>query len=758
MIYAYYDNYGILREIINDSNNRQGSNNRLIYAYFENEDISDVSVIYKVGDVSSIQEYSDHIAVETIPYNKEINYKYFKDNTPYKFYVFVISDTVMAINGTCRATFTLHDSTSNEHETQGLLTFNIQESVVNDTPIFESQWQYLLDRLSAYEFFTKNGIIGRNDTIVDNQVAPTTYKENQLVLTPTTKTSEYNTAITIVGIKLFKVVNGKFVLIYSSLEDSDKVYKLDQDNTTQKLQISDLYNKLDKLVLDFSEFVKKSELSQVAFTGNYNDLNNKPNIPTDLSELNNDMGFITKLVSDLINYYRKDETLTKDEIIARINAIKTIKFEVYTSLDSITEPQSNVIYLIGTASPYEEYVYVESIGFELLGSTNIDLSNYVQSDNVLNTDNIVFGSGDKKVKDSGYSIDSTSLSMSSNKIPTSFIVSKAIAQFHDIVSISGDNGQISALDIQSDYRLIIDENLIIYRRILNESNKRIYHANNIIDNTHTRDYYLTLTNNNGMWNYVRTYTENVSHTEFDSLVSNTPTDITYNTETKVAQLVHDGNPIGSGAIIGIDGFTPYFEDKGLKLGDVENISADLASKEYVDSKITNEVAKKQDKLTAGENITIVDNVISASGGSGGGSSENVLEIDITQQGLDTVNQLALAGLINKIIEVLSFQVPDLSSTNDRDMFQLNNLTDEQTTNISNGVYSSIVLKAGQEKLWLKPELYGPAESGSSVYITQYSTDLCITHGYYLKLMLLVSIGEQPLNIIMFAKDPITTSA
>ena len=250
MIYAYYDNYGILREIINDSNNRQGSNNRLIYAYFENQDISDVSVIYKVGDVSSIQEYSDHIAVETIPYNKEINYKYFKDNTPYKFFVFVISDTVMALNGTCRATFTLHDSTSNEHETQGLLTFNIQESVVNDTPIFESQWQYLLDRLSAYEFFTKNGIIGRNDTIVDNQVAPTTYKENQLVLTPTTKTSEYNTAITITGIKLFRVVSGKFKLIYSSLEDSDTVYKLDQDNTTQKLQISDLYNKLDKLVLD----------------------------------------------------------------------------------------------------------------------------------------------------------------------------------------------------------------------------------------------------------------------------------------------------------------------------------------------------------------------------------------------------------------------------------------------------------------------------------------------------------------------------
>ena len=38
------------------------------------------------------------------------------------------------------------------------------------------------------------------------------------------------------------------------------------------------------------------------FSGNYNDLTNKPTIPSKVSDLNNDSGFITKSVNDLTNY------------------------------------------------------------------------------------------------------------------------------------------------------------------------------------------------------------------------------------------------------------------------------------------------------------------------------------------------------------------------------------------------------------------------------------------------------------------------
>lgn len=55
-------------------------------------------------------------------------------------------------------------------------------------------------------------------------------------------------------------------------------------------------------------------LHKVSKTGNYNDLLNKPNIPSKTSDLTNDSGFIDKSVSDLDNYYNKTETYNKTEV------------------------------------------------------------------------------------------------------------------------------------------------------------------------------------------------------------------------------------------------------------------------------------------------------------------------------------------------------------------------------------------------------------------------------------------------------------
>lgn len=48
--------------------------------------------------------------------------------------------------------------------------------------------------------------------------------------------------------------------------------------------------------------VDSSDLSTVATSGSYNDLSNKPTIPTKVSDLTNDSGFINKNVNDLTNY------------------------------------------------------------------------------------------------------------------------------------------------------------------------------------------------------------------------------------------------------------------------------------------------------------------------------------------------------------------------------------------------------------------------------------------------------------------------
>lgn len=68
---------------------------------------------------------------------------------------------------------------------------------------------------------------------------------------------------------------------------------------------SDLTNDsgfITNTVNDLTNYTLTSNLSEVALTGNYEDLENRPTIPTTTSELTNTSGYITNTVDDLINY------------------------------------------------------------------------------------------------------------------------------------------------------------------------------------------------------------------------------------------------------------------------------------------------------------------------------------------------------------------------------------------------------------------------------------------------------------------------
>lgn len=87
---------------------------------------------------------------------------------------------------------------------------------------------------------------------------------------------------------------------------------------------------------------------------------------------------ITKTVNDLTNYYTKSETYTKTEVNSLIAGFG---FEYVQTLPT-ENIKTNVIYLVPKAVPQtqdikDEYIYITNVGWELIGSTSMDLSNYV---------------------------------------------------------------------------------------------------------------------------------------------------------------------------------------------------------------------------------------------------------------------------------------------------------------------------------------------------------------------------------------------
>ena len=111
-------------------------------------------------------------------------------------------------------------------------------------------------------------------------------------------------------------------------------------------------------------------------------IKNKPDIPTKVSDLTNDAGFITSTVANLTNYYTKSETYTQTEIDALISSIVTLNILVVQTLPTQDISQTT-IYLVpkqpaGTQDVYDEYINLDgtSTGWENIGTTQVDLSNY----------------------------------------------------------------------------------------------------------------------------------------------------------------------------------------------------------------------------------------------------------------------------------------------------------------------------------------------------------------------------------------------
>ena len=110
---------------------------------------------------------------------------------------------------------------------------------------------------------------------------------------------------------------------------------------------------------------------------------NNATIPTKVSDLTNDSGFITTTVANLTNYYKKTETYSKSEIDTLVSNAASGGFIPVETLPT-TNISTKGIYLVPSATTktkniYDEYINLDGTvnGWEMIGDTKINLADYV---------------------------------------------------------------------------------------------------------------------------------------------------------------------------------------------------------------------------------------------------------------------------------------------------------------------------------------------------------------------------------------------
>lgn len=146
---------------------------------------------------------------------------------------------------------------------------------------------------------------------------------------------------------------------------------------------------------DISGKANVADLAAVATSGSYNDLSDTPTIPSALSDLTDDVGYLTSYTETdpTVPAWAKESTkptYTAAEVGATTSS--EVGSMIATAIGNINEfdiavvnelPSANIkthtIYFVpktGTANDiYDEYMYINNT-WELIGNTQIDLSNY----------------------------------------------------------------------------------------------------------------------------------------------------------------------------------------------------------------------------------------------------------------------------------------------------------------------------------------------------------------------------------------------
>lgn len=303
-MYAYFDELGILRELVNDTILRKGNNNsNKVYVYFDNlSTIDGVDFSFlKNGETESIYRVGTKVRTK-IPYNKDRTLTYFKEEKYYDFYECDLDIELLNVDGLLHISASAYYTSGSEKVvlTLGEILVNVENSSVKvSTSITDSEFSYLKGIIATMEALNSNAITGYVATLPP----ATNFKENDIVALA--KNGE---------IQFYQVANDTFSLLAypSSVEANVPAGFNDPDCTSLKIgnaiykvagpkyvleQIAKVYQNSCEVVSSVDDVINEGVIYLVGTTN-----------PYDIYILEN--GQKIKLGStsiDLSNYYTKEE-------------------------------------------------------------------------------------------------------------------------------------------------------------------------------------------------------------------------------------------------------------------------------------------------------------------------------------------------------------------------------------------------------------------------------------------------------------------
>ena len=332
-MYAYFDELGILRELVNDTILRKGNNNsNKVYVYFDNlSTIDGVDFSFlKNGQTESIYRVGTKVRTK-IPYNKDRTLTYFKEEKYYDFYECDLDIELLNVDGLLHISASAY-YTSGEQKvvlTLGEILVNVENSSVKiTTTITDSEYSYLKGIISTMEALNSNAITGYVATLP----SATNFKENDIVALA--KNGE---------IQFYKVANDTFSLLAypssvsanvstavdtpdcTSLKIGNAIYKVAGPNYVLQ-QIAKVYQNSAEVVSSVDDVINEGVLYLVGTQS-----------PYDIYILEN--GVKIKLGStsiDLSNYYTKEETNNTFATLSALNSYIT-SAECETTYMPLTE-------------------------------------------------------------------------------------------------------------------------------------------------------------------------------------------------------------------------------------------------------------------------------------------------------------------------------------------------------------------------------------------------------------------------------------